>query len=560
MKMNGLFGSMMDRIKNIVPRKQEPAWREGDAGEYPPEEYYDYPGEGYDAYPPEPPYGAYPGEEGYSDYPLEPEEPQGLVYEELPFEKYFPQAAAPAEGGEIDAAPEGLDAVQEEDDALPEEYGPGTEPPDAPEGESFAYDPEDDVIGQMTMDDLPPVDYPAPAPKAGPEEEETPEDVPVEEFSLDELDEDTPPENLPHAAPTAEAAPDPAPETAPEDSWDDAFPEYSEELLPEDPRRRPRLLSRKGRLRHPGWETEDLYEYNKENLRFPARRKEWELYQMSNERFAFSVTYGHAAYMSLVDVTLVDFATGERFSSGKRRFFPGDSLDLDFSGGQPHSLKYEDGDLFLSISFDGDVRRILVRSSEFEADLTCHDAGDAIVTAVPFDFPGEFSYNYKKVFLDLSGHLTMHNVPQKLDGDTFLMLYSGRGIWPYRYTTIWAAGAQETEDGVLALNLSGDYGGEDAPTENALFLNGKLEKLEGIRFKFSSENYQKPWHITDRNHRVRLTFRPTYDDYTSVNWLLVHNTCHRLYGHLSGTVQLSDGTVREIRDMVFTCRHEINRW
>ncbi len=549
MKWNSLFGSMVDRIKNILPARGETEWRDGDPGDYAPEDYGPYPDEDYDAYPPEPPYGAYPGEEGYQDYPLAPEEPEGAVYEELPFEKYFPQTAAPAETEEFDA-----------DSPVPEEFG--TEPADSgePEGEKVPYDPEDDVIGQMSIDDLPPIDFSAPVREAGPEEKTAPEDVPVEEFTLDELDEDTPPENLSHAAPAPGSIPDSAPETAPEESWDDAVPEYSEELLQEDPRRRPRLLSRKGRLRHPGWETADLYEYNKENLRFPARRKEWELYQMSNDRFAFSVTYGHAAYMSLVDVTLVDFATGERISSGQRRFFPGDSLDLDFSGGQPHSLKYEDKDLFLSISFDGEMRRILVRSAEFEADLSCRDVGDAIVTAVPFDFPGQFAYNYKKVFPELSGHLTMHNVPRKLDDDTFLMLYSGRGIWPYRYTTIWASGAQQTEDGVLALNLSGDYGGEDAPTENALFLDGKLEKLEGVRFRFSSENYLKPWHISDRNHRLRLTFRPAYDDYTSINWLLVHNTRHQLYGRLSGTVELADGTVREIRDMVFFCRHEINRW
>lgn len=525
MKIIGLFGSALDRIRNIVPGRGGARGKAYDPGEYAPEEY--------DGYSPEPPYGAYPGEDAgafdaYPPYPTEEYESERAVFEEVPFSDYFPQTAA----------------------AAPSEEAPGER--NAPEPfDPESYDPEEDVIGQMSMDDLPPVE-PPPAPAR----DNDPDDIPVEEFSLDEMDEDTPPEEL-----SPQASPDESvPGESAEENWAEQLPEYSEETLEEDPRRRPRLLSRRGRLRHPGWETSDLYEYNKENLRFPARRKEWELYQMSNDRFAFSVTYGHAAYMSLVDVTLVDFATGERFSSGKRRFFPGDSLDLDFSGGQPHSLKYEDEELFLSISFDGDVRRILVRSKEFEADISCHDAGDAIVTAVPFDFPGEFAYNYKKIFLDLSGHLTMHNVPQELDGDTFLMLYSGRGIWPYRYTTLWASGAQETEEGILALNLSGGYGAEDAPTENALFLDGKMEKLEGIRFRFSSENYRKPWHISDRDHRIRLTFRPVYDDYTSINWLLVHNTCHQLYGHLSGTVELENGTVREIRDMVFFCRHEIDRW
>ena len=81
------------------------------------------------------------------------------------------------------------------------------------------------------------------------------------------------------------------------------------------------------------------------------------------------MTYGHTGYAGLAGVTLVDFTTGERFSSGKKQLFPGDRLDLDFSGGQPHSLKYEDEDLFLSISFDGEVRRILVFLEPEEEEL-----------------------------------------------------------------------------------------------------------------------------------------------------------------------------------------------
>ena len=390
-----------------------------------------------------------------------------------------------------------------------------------------------------------------------PEEYDLPE-IPIEEFTLDELDEDTPPEEFLSPEPEEpEEDPEPVWETPPVYDYEEP-PEIEEE--PAAPHRRPRLLDRKGRLARVGWDTEDVYEYNKEKIRLPFRRKEWEFYQLSNSRFTFQVTYGHTGYASLASATLVDFATGERFTSGKPKLFPGDAMDLDFSGGEPHSLKYEDDELFLSISFDGQIRRIRVRSDRFDADLSCHDEGDAIVTVTPFAFRSQFYYNYKKVFRDLAGHLQLHNGVQVMDGETFLLLDSGRGVWPYRNRWIWAAGATQTDRGVLALNLGGGFGKDGAPTENAVFLDGKLHKLGRVKFQFAPDDVMRPWRITDDRRRLKLTFRPSYDNYTNRNYILLHNRCHQVYGRVTGTVELDDGERLRIEDIPFFCEHAVNRW
>ena len=172
-------------------------------------------------------------------------------------------------------------------------------------------------------------------------------DIPIEEFTLDEMAEEEPPEDLYSAS--EDDGEENYPENGPEqplytEGYEDPV-EWEEDPPEEERRRRPNLLSKKGKLRRACWATTDVFEYNKEYMRRPSRRKEWEFYQLSNSRYVFQVTYGHTGYAGLAGVTLVDFTTGERFSSGKKQLFPGDRLDLDFSGGQPHSLKYEDGDL-----------------------------------------------------------------------------------------------------------------------------------------------------------------------------------------------------------------------
>ncbi len=434
-----------------------------------------------------------------------------------------------------------------EDDVPPEEFRP--EPPsawDGPRAEG-AFRPE------PPHEDA--ADFAAEAEEAVPEPGAWEEDdIPIGQLTMDELEEAALPDSQ---SPREE-------ETAPAPVWYEPLPEEEEDeeepedLRPDAPPRRPRLLNRKGRLAHTGWDTEAIYEYNKERIRRPSRRKEWEFYQLSNSRFTFQVVYGHTGYAGLVSATLVDFATGERFTSGKPRLFPGDSLDLDFSAGEPHALKYEDDDLFLSVSFDGQTRRIVVRSERFDADISCHDEGDAVVTVVPFGLRSQFFYGCKKVFRDLAGHLQMHNGVQVLDGETFLLLNSGRGVLPYRTLWLWASGAAETGQGVLALNFGAGPGREDSPTENAVFLDGRIHKLGRVNFQFDPGDPLHPWHISDSARRVRLTFRPDFDNYTHANRLLFRFQSHQVFGRLSGTVELDDGERLRLDDVPFFCQHIVN--
>ena len=312
----------------------------------------------------------------------------------------------------------------------------------------------------------------------------------------------------------------------------------------ETPRRTP-LLTHKGRLSDPCWAVDDIFIYNKEKIRLPSRRREWEFYQAFNERFAFQVYYGHGPGGGRAVAALVDFETGECVRSGKRQLFCGDTFDLDFSAGEPHTVKYEDDNLFLSAGFDGQTHRVLVRSDRLDAEFVCPNTGEAMVTAVPFSHKTSFLYQYRKIFPSFSGHVHMHKLDYPVDSDTVMVFSSGRGVLPYQTSRIWAAAGASTEDGYLALNLGEDYGPEGAPTENALFLDGTMEKLGKVYFKFKPDNLTRRWHISDGGRRLHLEFSPEYDNYERTNYLAVDIRRHQLFGRLNGTVKLSDG--RELR-------------
>ena len=309
-------------------------------------------------------------------------------------------------------------------------------------------------------------------------------------------------------------------------------------------RRKP-LLSRKGRLTDPCWAVDDIFIYNKENIRLPSRRREWEFYQAFNDRFAFQVYYDHGPGGARAGALLVDMETGERIRSGKRQLFCGDSFDLDFSAGDPHTVKYEDGNLFLAMGFDGHSHQVTVRSDRLDARLEIPGEGEAMVTAVPFAHKTSFLYQYKKIFSTFSGHVHMHKLDYPVDSSTVMVYSSGRGVLPYQSRRIWAAAASAAEEGYLALNLGEDFGPDGAPNENALFLDGVMEKLGKVYFKFKADDLMHRWHISDGARRLHLEFTPEQDNYEKLNLLAFDVRRHQLFGHLSGTVKLSGD--REIR-------------
>ena len=313
-----------------------------------------------------------------------------------------------------------------------------------------------------------------------------------------------------------------------------------DEIAPREP-----LLTPKGRLADPCWAVDDIFAYNKERIRYASRRQEWEFYQAFNDRFAFQVYYGHGPGGGKAEAVLVDFETGERVRSGKRLLFCGDTFDLDYSPGEPHASKYEDETLFLSIGYDGAAHRVLVRSDRLDAEFVCPNNGEAVVTAAPFSRRTNFLYQYKKIFPSFTGHVHMHKLDYPVNDDTVMLFQSARGVLPYQTSRIWAAAGVPTEEGFLALNLGEDYGPEGAPTENALFLDGVMEKLGKVYFKFKPDSLTRRWHISDGSRRIHLEFSPEYDNYQRTNYLAIDIRRHQLFGRLNGTVRLSDD--REVR-------------
>ena len=105
---------------------------------------------------------------------------------------------------------------------------------------------------------------------------------------------------------------------------------------------------------------------------------------------------------------------------------------------------------------------------------------------------------------------------------------------------------------VLGFNLGYGFGDTSAASENMLFVDGVAHKLGRLDFGIPQDDdgtyrYLEPWHFTDDEGRVDLTFTPLVDrsDLIDVAHLVVSDQ-HQVFGTFSGTVVLDDGTLLAI--------------
>ena len=312
-------------------------------------------------------------------------------------------------------------------------------------------------------------------------------------------------------------------------------------------RARTDLLDEKGRLTRSRRSAYDTYIYNKEDAR--GKLSEWERCFVFGPRFALEIDYGHTPRAGIAEVRLTDFETDEQLTSGGVHRFPGDAFDLDFSCGEEHTVKYENGDLYLLLTLYDGVRRVKIRSSRFEGDFSCADDGLGLYTTENLGARRFLSRGFR-CHPELSGFLRVNNLDYVLDGRTFFYSESVRGAWAGKLPYLRGFGSTELPGGVLSITVSD---GEDGAPENALFYGGEMIPLSRAFLKQTAPGAGKLWYISDSERRLHLRFTPEHEYTVRRRPFLAKDELHQTFGTLSGTADLPDGEHLIIEDMPFCC-------
>ena len=283
------------------------------------------------------------------------------------------------------------------------------------------------------------------------------------------------------------------------------------------------LLDASGNLTEPGWARSLLPVYCRSQIRAPKTRiKEWDYYCITDGHIGLALTIADNGYMGLDSISFLNFDERWEITKSPMRLFPMGKTHLPESSrlgaseiaasGYALAFYHEDGARQLSFHMDN-----FRGKDAIEGIITLTDEPvESIVIATPFDKPGHFYYNQKINCLRASGWVELGGEKFELTPDRFFAVLDwGRGVWTYHNTWYWSSASGELDGVPFGWNLGYGFGDTSAATENALFYNGTLHKLEHINFeipfKDGREDFLAPWRFTSSDGRFEMQFQPVLD-------------------------------------------------
>ena len=332
------------------------------------------------------------------------------------------------------------------------------------------------------------------------------------------------------------------------------------------------LLDAEGELREPGWARSLVFDYDRTAIKAPGFRiKEWDYYLVLADGFAGAFTVSDDGYIGLQSVSLLVF--GEKpweHTETVLNAFPMGKLKLPASSAAGVT-EYADKRLQMRFAVeDGGKRHITCRFERFYRDrpFSCDitlapppPPGDSMVIATPWDRRHAFYYNQKINGMRASGCIEYDGVRYVFRPETdFGTLDWGRGVWTYDNTWHWGSGNCDMDGHAFGFNLGYGFGNTAAATENVLFYDGRVHKLDVVAFHIPADSYMKPWTFSSSDGRFEAEFFPVLDRFAKIDFKLLVSDQHQVFGRMRGRAVLDDGTVLELRDMMCFAEKVHNRY
>ena len=334
------------------------------------------------------------------------------------------------------------------------------------------------------------------------------------------------------------------------------------------------LLDPLGHLEQIGWSRQPLLECNLENAHFYALRglqrfriKRWDYYAIFSPQRFFSATIADLGYAGNVFVYTLDFASGELHEEGLVvPFGNGIVLPRNSSSGE---TAFTNQKAALQFQAGNGERRLFVdwpsyhagRGIKAELTLRYPPNHESMTITIPIG-KKRFYYNHKINCMPAKGYIQYGDLREELHPEQSLgSLDWGRGVWEYQSYWNWASASGFLPDGhTIGLNLGRGFGDLSHATENCVILDGCLHKLDQVTFDYHSSEYMQPWHFTENDGRLDLTFIPFKERIARTNLGLINSEVHQMFGRYSGRAVLEDGQKLELHDLIGFAEEHHARW
>lgn len=319
------------------------------------------------------------------------------------------------------------------------------------------------------------------------------------------------------------------------------------------------LLNAQGSLNEPGWSRSLVKTYDRKQIKAGILRiKEWDYYLVMHDDYGVAFTISDDGYIGLQSVSLLDFKKQWEHTETILNPFPMGKFRLPSTSVSGDTV-YHDKRLDMEFTVQEGSRRItcefrnFYEGKTFSCDITLEQPPmDTMVIATPWKKSKKaFYYNQKINCMRASGTATFDGRTYTFDPSVnFGTLDWGRGVWTYDNTWYWGSGNCVVNGKPFGFNIGYGFGDTSAATENMLFYDGVCHKLDDVTFHIPADSYMSPWTFTSSDGRFEMEFQPVLDRAAKTSALIIVTDQHQIFGRMSGTATLDDGTVLKIQDLM----------
>jgi hypothetical protein len=192
---------------------------------------------------------------------------------------------------------------------------------------------------------------------------------------------------------------------------------------------------------------------------------------------------------------------------------------------------------------------------------------DSMCIATPWkENPKAFYYNQKINCMPVKGKVNFDGRDYLFDGETDMAVLDwGRGVWTYDNIWKWGTCSTCIDGKTFGLNLGYGFSDRSSASENVILYDGKIHKLDEVSFMIPKDeqgnnDYMSPWTISSNDGRLEGVFMPIIDRSAEIDMKLIASKQHQVFGHLTGTAILDDGTEIKMRDLTAAIEVVHNRY
>ena len=289
--------------------------------------------------------------------------------------------------------------------------------------------------------------------------------------------------------------------------------------------------------------------------------KQFQYFGGMSDTLVFGCALAHLRHMAVAFVYVVDMRTGELFSRSYRTPLGlGMSLSENPVDGSSH-LRLPGVDIRMGYEAQPRRKSLYVKLGnllEINADMP--EAGFEPMSICTRTAYTGWVYANKTAGLDLKGTLLFQGQSHDL-GQLGAMGHHDYSCGHMRRETYWnwaCFSGRSPEGRRLGLNLSCGVN-ETSFTENCLWVDGRLIKVNLARFEFDQRNLMSPWRVSSDDGSVDLCFTPTGMHRETLDIKLMASNFKQLFGRFDGRLHV-DGADIQVKGLAGFVEDQYVKW